>query len=149
MEGVTIDFGSEAYELVANKDGQVLTVLAKKDGKVIRYDATNAIIMATGGYSGNAKMLAAYTEHGGSYLPGGASTADGYGIYMMQQVGAMIEEESMSYVPTFPMGLDTGSGPGEIRPTYTWKAGGICVNQEGNRFVDETEDQVEVREVAL
>ena len=149
MEGVTIDFGSEAYELVANKDGQVLTVLAKKDGKVIRYDATNAVIMATGGYSGNAKMLAAYTEHGGSYLPGGASTADVYGIYMMQQVGAMIEEESMSYVPTFPMGLDTGSGPGEIRPTYTWKAGGICVNQEGNRFVDETEDQVEVREVAL
>ena len=149
MDGVSIDFGSEAYELVANEKGQVLTVLAKKDGKIIRYDATKAVIMATGGYSGNTKMLAAFTEHGGSYLAGGASSADGYGIYMMQEIGAMIEEESLSYVPTFPMGLDTGSGPGEIRPTYTWKAGGICVNQEGKRFVNETEDQVEVREVAL
>ena len=59
-------------------------------------------------------------------------------IYMMQEIGAGIDKEILSYVPTFPMGLDTGVGVGKIAPTYTWKTGGICVNQEGNRFVDET-----------
>ena len=150
LDNVTIDFQTTAESLVANSEGQVLTVLAKNgDGKTVSYTANKGIIMATGGYSGNLKMMGTFTTYGGEYLPGGASTADGYGIYMMQEVGANINEEWMSYIPTFPMGLDTGNGPGKIAPTYLWKTGGICVNKEGNRFVNETESAVEVRETAL
>ena len=150
LSQVTIDFETTATQLINNEAGQVLSVLAKNaDGKTVRYDATKGLIMATGGYSGNANLLGAFTENGQNYLPGGSDAADGYGIYMMQNIGAHIDEEVMSYVPTFPMGLDTGNGPGKIASTYMWKAGGICVNQEGNRFVDETEEAVELREVAL
>lgn len=146
---ITVEYQTEATQLVQNDKGQVMSVIATQGGKTVRYDATKGIIMATGGYSGNPTMLSAYTQFGGEYLPGGADTADGYGIYMMQEVGAGIDEKSLAYVPTFPMGLDTKNGPGKIAPTYTWKAGGICINQEGKRFVDETEETVEVREVTL
>lgn len=150
LSQVTIDFETTATQLVNNEKGQVLSVIATdSEGKTVRYDATRGVIMATGGYSGNLKMMGTFTENGASYLPGGSSAADGYGIYMMQNVGAYIDEEVMGYIPTFPMGLDTGNGPGKIASTYMWKVGGICVNQEGNRFVDETEDAVEIREVAL
>lgn len=149
MPEITIDFQTEATQLVQNEKGQVLSVVAKNGDKTIRYDAENAVIMATGGYSGNTAMMGAFTKNGADYLVGGPSSADGYGIYMMQEIGAKIDAENMGYVPTFPMGLDAGTGTGKIAPTYTWKTGGICINQEGNRFVDETEEAVEIREVAL
>lgn len=149
MDKVTFDFETEATNLYANEKGQVLTVVATAGEKTVRYDANKAIIMATGGYSGNSVMMGAYAEYGSDYLVGGANSADGYGIYMMQEIGAMIEEESMSYIPTFPMGQETTEGHGQIAPSYMWKIGAICVNQEGNRFVDETSDSVEEREMAL
>ena len=146
---VKTDYSTDAYKLVYNKDGQVKSVLAKNGDKTIEYKADKGIIMATGGYSGNRKMMAEFTKNGGHYLPGGASTANGSGIYMMQEVGAYLNKENLGYVPTFPMGLDTGNGPGQIASTYMWKAGGICVNKEGKRFVDETEQEVVTRETAL
>ncbi len=150
LDKVTIDFQTTAVQLLNNEAGQILSVLAvDQNGDKVRYDAEKGVIMATGGYSGNQKLMGEFTENGSNYLPGGSSAADGYGIYMMQNIGAYIDEEKMSYVPTFPMGLDTGNGPGKIASTYMWKTGGICVNQEGKRFVDETEESVEIREVAL
>ena len=51
---MTIDFNTTATELVANDRGQVLTVMATdENGQTVRYDAKKAVIMATGGYSGN------------------------------------------------------------------------------------------------
>lgn len=149
---ITIDFMTEATQLVQNEKGQILSVVANNSAtkESVRYDANKGIVMATGGYSGNPQMLGAFTKYGSSYLAGGSSQADGYGIYMMQEIGAKIDETAMGYVPTFPMGLYLGEGiPGQIAPTYLWKTGGICVNQEGLRFVDETSDSVELREVAL
>lgn len=148
---ITIDFMTEATQLIANDKGQVVSVLATNNEthKTIKYEATKGIIMATGGYSGNNKLMGAFAENGSNYLAGGSKGSDGYGIYMMQQVGGYVNDETMAYIPTFPMGLEGPNQTGAIAPTYTWKTGGICVNQNGERFVDETEARVEVREVAL
>ncbi len=149
-EKIAIDFQTEAKMLVNNEAGQVLSVVAENaQGETVLYTANKGVIMATGGYSGNLKMMGAFTEHGESYLVGGSDAADGYGIYMMQNIGAYIDETAMGYVPTFPMGLDTGVGPGKIASTYMWKNGAISVNQEGLRFVKETEADPAIREVAL
>ena len=147
---ITFDFQTEATMLVNNEAGQVLSVVAENaKGETVLYTANKGLIMATGGYSGNLKMMGAFTENGNNYLVGGSDAADGYGIYMMQNIGAYIDETAMGYVPTFPMGLDTGVGPGKIASTYMWKNGAICVNQEGLRFVKETEADPAIREVAL
>ena len=151
LENVEIHYMSEAVNLIPNEQGQVLSVGVKNNetNKMIKYTATNGIVVATGGYSGNSKLMGKFAEFGSSYLAGGSFAADGYGIRMMQEIGAKVEDENMSYIPTFPMGLEVAPGTGTIAPTYTWKAGGICINQNGERFVDETLAEVELREVAL
>ena len=151
LENVTIDYMSEAKTLLPNDKGQILSVLAvnSETNQTVKYTAEKGIIVATGGYSGNTKLMGEFAENGGSYLAGGSFAADGYGIRMMQEVGAKVDNENMSYIPTFPMGLEVAEGIGSIAPTYTWKAGGICVNKNGERFVDETLTVVEDREVAL
>ncbi|MCI5774517.1 MAG: FAD-dependent oxidoreductase [Erysipelotrichaceae bacterium] len=148
LDQVSVDFDTEATQLLANEQGQVLSVLATNaDGKTIKYTANKGVIMCTGGYSGNFNLLEKYAANGGDYLS--STTSMGEGLYMMQEVGAYIDEETMSYIPTFPMGVQTGERSGTIGSTYTWKAGGISVNQDGKRFVNEQEARVDVREVAL
>ena len=151
---IEIEYLTKATDLIANDKGQVMSVCGEniQSGKVTRYNSENGIIVATGGYSANHKLMAEYTEHGGSYLAGGPAGADGNGLLMMQKVGgALHSDEVMGYIPTFPMGLQGKDDPttGIIASTYTWKTGGIVVNKDGERFVNETEANPSIREVAL
>ncbi len=150
-DNISIDYYTEVTELLGNDKGQVLTAVGyNSDTKeTVRYNAKKGIIMATGGYSGNPKIMGEYAKHGDKYLVGGADSADGKGIRIMQNVGAKVDEEKMSYIPTFPMGLEYSESKGAIGDVYMWKAGGIYVNQEGRRFINETLDEVVPRETAL
>lgn len=143
---IEVKLNTKAVKLVANEQGQVLTV-ETEDGT--RYTAEKAVIMATGGYSANGKLMAKYVPYGEDYLAGGAAGANGYGLRMMQEVGAGLT--AMDAIPTFPMGLVSKDNPktGSIASTYTWKTGGIVVNQNGERFCNETESNPAIREVAL
>ncbi len=138
-----------AKELVANEKGQITGVKAVGPNGEVTYTSRNGVIVCTGGYSSNGKLMGQYSDYGEYYLQGGAPGADGYGIYMMQKVGAGVV--AMDAIPTFPMGLISKTDPtkGQIASTYTWKTGGIVVNNEGNRFCNETEETVSIREVAL
>ena len=150
-DNIQIDYYTEVTELVGNDKGQVLTAVGYNSDskKTVAYRAKKGIIMATGGYSGNPKMMGEYAEYGENYLVGGADSADGKGIRIMQEVGAAVDQEKLTYIPTFPMGLEYSEGKGAIGDVYMWKAGGIYVNQEGQRFINETLDEVVPRETAL
>ncbi len=150
-DNITIDYYTEITELVGNEKGQVLTAVGYNSDtkKTVAYKADKGIVMATGGYSGNPKMMGKYAEYGENYLVGGADSADGKGIRIMQNAGAAVDEEKLAYIPTFPMGLEYSEGKGAIGDVYMWKAGGIYVNQEGKRFINETLDEVVPRETAL
>ena len=139
-----------AKELIANEKGQIIGVKAvNTKNEELTYTSKKGVIVCTGGYSANSKLMGAYAPEGEYYLAGGAPGADGYGIYMMQKVGAGIT--GMDCIPTFPMGMISRTDPtkGQIASTYTWKAGAITVNKNGERFCNETEDVVSIREVAL
>lgn len=151
---IEVEYLTKATDLIANDEGQVLSVCGEntQTGKVTRYNSKKGIIVATGGYSANHKLMAKYATYGGSYITGSPATADGNGLLMMQKVGgALQDDEIMGYIPTFPMGLASKDDPttGIIASTYTWKTGGIVVNKEGERFVNETEANPSIREVAL
>ena len=150
-ERITVLTNTKATELVANDKGQVLTVVAEGPDGEVSYTSSKAIIVCTGGYSANGKLMAQYVPYGEEYLAGGAPGSDGNGLLLMQKVGGALNEASMSAIPTFPMGLQSKDNPqtGSIANTYTWKTGGIVVNQEGKRFCNETESNPAVREVAL
>ncbi len=138
-----------AKELIANEKGQIIGVKAVGPNGEVNYTSKKGVIVCTGGYSSNSKLMGAYAPEGEYYLAGGAPGADGYGIYMMQKVGAGIT--GMDCIPTFPMGMISRTDPtkGQIASTYTWKTGAITVNKNGERFCNETEDVVSIREVAL
>lgn len=149
-EKIEIRLNTEATKLVANEKGQVLSVVAYNEtAGEYTLTASKAVIMCTGGYSSNRKLMGEFAEYGEYYLAGGAPAATGKGIRMMQEVGAAIT--AMDAIPTFPMGLVSKADEtrGQIASTYTWKAGGIVVNQEGKRFTNETEADPAPREVAL
>lgn len=150
-ERITVVYNTKATELRANDKGQVLTVVAEGPDGEVTYTAKRGVIVCTGGYSANGKLMAKYVENGEYYLAGGPASADGNGLLLMQKVGAALNEEAMSAIPTFPMGLVSRDNPktGTIASTYTWKTGGIVVNQNGERFCNETESNPSIREVAL
>ena len=145
-ERIEVKLNTKATELVANEKGQVLTVVTENGES---YTAKKGVIVATGGYSSNSKLMGQYTEYGEYYLAGGAPGSDGNALPMMQKVGAGIT--AMNAIPTFPMGLVSKNDEtrGQIASTYTWKTGGIVVNQNGERFCNETESNPAPREVAL
>ena len=132
---IEVKLNAKATELVANEKGQVLTVVTANGES---YTASKGVIVATGGYSSNRALMGQYTEYGEYYLAGGAPGSDGNALLMMQKVGAGLT--AMDAIPTFPMGLVSKDDAtrGQIASTYTWKAGGIVVNQNGERFCNET-----------
>ena len=150
---IQIEYQTKAVELAANDKGQVLSVIGEHldKGGATRYNAKKGIIIATGGYSANQKLISTYVPQGAAYLNGGPESADGNGLLLMQKVGGALNQQSMSWIPTLPMGLESEKTPGTgtIAATDTWKAGGICVNQNGERFMNETSNDPADRETAL
>lgn len=148
-ERIEVIVNTKATELVANDKGQVLGVVAEGPDGQATYTASKGVIVCTGGYSANSKLMAEYVPYGEYYLAGGAAGSDGNALLMMQKVGAGLT--AMDAIPTFPMGLVSKDNPktGSIASTYTWKTGGIVVNQNGERFCNETESNPAIREVAL
>lgn len=146
---IEVMLSTKATELIANEKGQVLSVKAEGPNGEVTLTAEKGVIVATGGYSSNLKLMGEYTQYGEYYLAGGAPGADGNALLMMQKVGAGLT--AMDAIPTFPMGLVSKDDPtkGQIASTYTWKTGGIVVNQNGERFCNETESNPAIREVAL
>lgn len=152
-EKIEIHFNTEALHLMGNDKGQVLEVEAydKNEDKTNLYKAKNGIVVSTGGYSANADLINHYNNEIKGVISGGLAGANGYGLYMMQEVGGALNEASMGWVPTFPIGLENlkQPGTGRIMTTKTQFSGGILVNAEGKRFVNETHMDNTVREFEL
>ena len=90
QDAITIVFNTEARHLVLNDKGQVTGVEAvAADGSRVLYTSERGILMATGGFSGNAALVAAYSPLNGS-VTGNLSTTDGWGLRMMQEVGGYV-----------------------------------------------------------
>lgn len=118
-------------------DGAVTGVLAEgADGTAYRITANKGVILATGGFGGNAEMCQSYntlyptippTTHTDNSL---AATGDG--ITMALGAGAaMVDMELMQFWPhTSPAAGGTS--------VYVCPYNQLMVNKEGKRFVDET-----------
>ena len=138
LREVEIRFNTRATELVPNEKGQITGVRAVgADGMPTLFTSAHGVIVCTGGYGANPKILGMYAPNGDSYLTGCGSWSDGNGLQMMQKVGGTLTH--MDYIPHGAVGLENLESPGhgQIAPTYTYRAGGICVNRDGKRFMNE------------
>lgn len=123
-----------AKQIIVNDEGAVSGVVAEdKDGNEMTIDCT-AVILATGGFGGNAKMVEEYKPSLAGFGTTNHAGATGDGIAMAKEVGAAFVD--MDQIQTHPT-----VNP-ETQTMYTEGVrgnGAILVNKEGKRFVNELE----------
>ncbi len=132
--GIPVITDMKATELIKNKDGRIVGVKATSEGKDYTFNAKNGVILATGGFGANAKMVAKYNPAiDERFKSTDAPGATGEALYMAERAGA--ELVNMSYIQTYPI-CDPNSGAIELIADSRFD-GAIMLNQEGKRFVEE------------
>lgn len=138
--GVAFHFETAAQSLQTNDAGSVIGLFARRQGQTVLFKGS-AVILACGGFEGNAEMLAQYigprsinlrpVARGGYYNKG-------EGIRMALAIGAAPNGEFGSYhaEPIDPR-CDVAE-PAVFTFPY-----GILVNKEGRRFTDEAPGTVD------
>lgn len=125
---------TKAEELVV-EDGKVVGVVAKNvDGTTYNIKA-ESVVLATGGHGARRDLLGESLDN---YVYYGASLASGDGVDLGTSVGA--DTMDMSYVEIFENGVEWK--PGIAKSTFNgsmaaWEAGGILVDRNGKRVVNE------------
>ncbi|MBQ8081244.1 MAG: flavocytochrome c [Clostridia bacterium] len=122
--GIEIRYNEQATALLQDASGRVNGVhVATKNGEK-DYHA-NAVILATGGFGGNAELIAEYAPQFTGYGTTGQATNTGDGMLMAQAIGA--ELINMDGVAAVSVEKKTGTAPGV---TVT-RQGGITFNSAG------------------
>lgn len=128
---ITMLMETTAKSIMTNKDGSVSGIEAESKGAKITINA-KAVILATGGFGANLKMVAILNPALEGFMTTNAPGINGDGIVMAQELGAaVVDMKQIQIHPTVQYdssNLITEGLRGD---------GAILVNTEGKRFVDE------------
>ncbi len=139
--GASFAYETAATGLIQNSDGAVAGVRAVGKGGRMREIAGKAVVLACGGFEGNAEMLTRYIGPRSIFLRPvcrGGYYNKGEGIQMALDIGAAPCGDFGSY---HAEPVDPRSGIAE--PSVFIFPYGILVNLEGNRFTDEAPGTVD------
>lgn len=141
--GATLNYNTVAKQLVRgdNNKGRVTAVIAKKDGKYIKYNGKKAVVLATGDFSADKEMMEKYcpwvlplmpknevaTDYNRSFAMGGLFKGDG------QKMGLWVGAGWQKTYPNAPM--IQGNWGGGYQPLGFHE--GLVVNSKGERFYNE------------
>jgi len=147
--GVEIMLSTAGKELIV-ADGKVAGVIAEtSEGGKVTLHATSGVVLATGGFSANAKMVAEYNN----YWPGmsdtmastNASSLSGDGIIMAQAVGADLTGMGFAQLMPSSHPVDGSLFSGVWGSAETQ----VFVNKEGKRYVNEYAERDVLSKAAL
>jgi flavocytochrome c len=134
---VTFETAGDAL-YVDPKSGRVLGVRAMKGKKAINIKARKAVVIASGGFTRDTKTFDAWVP---AFSKVGTLTGDsanaGDGIKMAAKyAGSFLTH--INYTATYPYGLEVEPRNGPVcRYWYFTPIGGILVNKEGKRYINE------------
>ena len=135
---ITIMTSTPATELIVT-DGAVTGVVAKaEDGTTYNITSKNGVMLCTGGFANNGKMMVQYDTQWGmneNVKSDNCPGATGDGIVMAQSVGGALD--GMENIMMFPMG-DVVDGDFVGGAGIFAGSSNLFVNMKGERFVDET-----------
>lgn len=137
--GVAFFYETTAQSLEQDGDGRVIALNARRHGGRMRF--SGQVVLACGGFEGNAEMQTRYIGPRAEYLRPickGAHFNRGEGIQMALAIGALGAGDFGSYHAE-PM--DPRSGVSE--PSVFIFPYGILVNKDGERFTDEAPGPVD------
>ena len=143
-ENITILMETTAKSIMTDNDGKISGIEAESRGAKITVNA-KAVILATGGFGANLKMVARLKPELEGFMTTNAPGIDGAGIVMAQELGAAtVDMKQIQIHPTVQ--YDSSS----LITEGVRGDGAILVNTEGKRFIDEvlTRDVVSAAEIA-
>jgi fumarate reductase flavoprotein subunit len=129
--GVRILCQTRAKKLLTSGNGKIVGVLAKASGRELRI-STECIILASGGFAGNKKLLRKYIPSFTEDIHLGGIPNQGDGILMAAEVGADTDDTIALEMqgPTFPWTR-------QLPVTFTGHPHTVWVNRNGERFTEE------------
>jgi fumarate reductase flavoprotein subunit len=152
VERGEIDFrtGIRARRLLLNPDRSAGGVEAEdREGNKLLFGA-KAVILASGGFSGNPEMMRQHNPHLKNVLvfPALAEFATGDGILMAQEIGARVS--SRGFAAGYPGGVEDPQKPGLCAYIADMKCypGAIWVDRTGRRLANENTSSDNEREEA-
>ena len=137
--GVKIAYETKAKDLIIDSRGRVVGVKAvNKDG--IKDYMAEAVVIASGGYSGNKEMLELWVDHDADeMMVRGVPWSTGDGIKMAHKAGAILVNmggmTSLHVAGVSPK--NTAAGNPFIAVPFC-----ISLNKDGKRFIDESKGYV-------
>lgn len=139
--GAQFFYEHTAQDLIVDSDGRVIGLqAAAKGNRTIRFMA-KSVVLACGGFEGNAEMVARYLGDSGRYLrpvARGGYYNKGEGIRMALDIGAA---PCGDYGEYHAQPIDPRSGVTE--PLVMIFTQGVLVNRAGLRFVDEAPGSID------
>lgn len=136
--GIQVRLGHRARRLVADAD-RVVGVEVATDGTALRIGARRGVIIASGGFTRNAELVRNFGRPGTERIvPITGAGSLGEGLVMAMKLGAGTAYLGCGVAPTGPVEPTAAEG------NLTCYAGGIIVNKEGRRFVDESSSYLDI-----
>lgn len=130
-KNITIMTETMAKAILTDDKGNVCGVEAESKGSKVILKA-KAVILATGGFGANLKMVAELEPSLNGFMTTNAPGATGEGITMAQKIGAaVVDMKEIQIHPTVQ--FDTSA----LITEGLRGDGAILVNTEGKRFIDE------------
>jgi len=138
LNTLTVCRNTKADELVTDASGAVVGLKATNTATGETYDFTSkAVILAAGGFGSNVEMRMKYNpEMDDKILSTDSVGATGDGHLMAEKIGANLID--MQYIQTYPT-CDTQTGALLYVGNMRLENRAICINKEGDRFVEEME----------
>jgi len=136
-QGTKILFSHKVTRLIVDLERKrVVGVKAEKDRKALNFKARKAVIIASGGFGNNPKMVEEFKglEYAKRCLPTMRGHT-GEGIKMAMAVGVATSHIGTAAMPSIPMDANT-KNPAAITLHHTL-CGAIFVNSAGERYVNE------------
>jgi tricarballylate dehydrogenase len=146
QRGVSIRYGEQVTGLVTSAEGRVTGVTTRSDQaeQTLRADA---VILATGGYSGNKDMLRKLVgPEAGELALRGVDWLMGEGIALARAAGA--EVRNMDGIASLHVAAVDPSNPQGGNPSRAIPYS-IAINRNGERYVDESKGYVANGKAAL
>jgi succinate dehydrogenase/fumarate reductase flavoprotein subunit len=135
---VRVEYSTPGRRLVQGRNGEVLGVIALRDGKEVSFRGRLATVLASGGYEYNEQMKL-NSFYGNPRYFYGPENNTGDGLLMAMAVGADLwhmnwssQHYGMAY-KNFPVAFNFATSLGPLR-----KASYMIVDQYGRRFFDES-----------
>lgn len=132
--GGDLRFSTKAISI--NLDGQGVCGMLVRDQEGYYNISAKKVILCTGGYAAGAQFLEDHVEDGDEIITRTPEGIVGDGIYMAQEVGGYTVQsagiKSVYLIPMSPENLEAGRADSAAK----W----VCINQNGERYFDETKE---------